>query len=310
MVEDEVRNKAGASMEVLPSGRVKFVFRQSWLGDALGLCLERGRLDVAGDLPRQEKDSAAVGTAAHAGIEYGVQAWIDDGVIPPVGDLVNVALIEWDDVIEPAIDVWQKYKPGKARSLVISDVEAWYEHIWPHVWPDEPIATEWHFEEPILGDEHMEIWLHGTMDLLARHAVWDWKTAGRQYQQAEKNRAVQSAVYTLISYVKQVGPGEAGTLPIPFKYGVMLHDVKQRGTVVPAQMMTVNRGMGDWHFLLRQLKGLAALMAADLPEWPLNDDGWWCSEKWCPAWSSCKGVSFEPDSLAYFGSTLNERTSE
>jgi hypothetical protein len=54
--------------------------------------------------------------------------------------------------------------------------------------------------------------------------------------------------------------------------------------------MTIERGPQDFEFLRRKVEAASRLVEqSGLKVWPLNDAGWWCSEKWAPCWSVCKG---------------------
>ena len=58
-----------------------------------------------------------------------------------------------------------------------------------------------------------------------------------------------------------------------------------------ADTFDTTRTHGHAAWLLEQLRSFVAMregMSVDVP-WPKNDQHALCSQKWCPAWDTCKG---------------------
>lgn len=119
--------------------------------------------------------------------------------------------------------------------------------------------------------------------------VWDWKTAGRQYESWEKERwAIQPSVYTWAACHEWPELNDF-TDPHTFTYAVML---KNGSTAV--QILDVERHQGHWNWMIRQARAIANMVRTnENGPWPLMDHGWHCSPKWCGAWDACKGAELE-----------------
>jgi hypothetical protein len=257
-------------------GRWHHTFRQSWLGDALTVCLERARRDRAGILPRTESDAAALGTAVHAGIEVMLR---DDRL-----DLVDAnvtALAEWERISSLPNFAWKSFDEGdhgQVQQLIATALAAWEKDLRARLMPE---LIEHRFNIPLLEDDNRVIELQGTIDYIGAldgdPVVADWKTGKRKYG-ADKEKSIQASVYTLA--VEQLGLGVR-----PFMFGVMVRGKDE------VQLMHVSRWPGHHDWLRAQALGLAHLIEADLPSWPLTGEaGYLCSNTWCPAWSTCKGA--------------------
>ena len=259
----------------LPDGRWHHTMRQSWLGDALTVCLERARRDRLGLLPRRESDAAALGTAVHAGIE----AMLRNDRLELV-DANVVALQEWERISAlPNFD-WKSFDEGdhpQVQQLIATALAAWENDLRGRLTPE---LIEHRFSIPLCEDHERVIELSGTIDYIGAldgdPVVIDWKTGKRKYDRS-KEKSVQASVYTLA--VEQLGLGAR-----PFVFAVMVRGKDE------VQLMHVSRWPGHHDWLREQAVGLARLLEAELPAWPLTGEaGYLCSATWCPAWDSCKG---------------------
>jgi hypothetical protein len=251
---------------------IEHTFRQSQLNTWL-MCPEQYRLDAAGLLPRQETEATAVGTAVHAAIETVLRgdATIDEGH--------DAAMDAWDK-IKPTIDKWVKASPETCVAHVSNCYNSWADTCYPQLPAIE--AVEKQFNVLLYEDDDRRIYLSGTVDAVDETGcVWDWKTAGRAYEPWEADRfKIQPTVYTYAAR-------HAWGIDNPeFAYAVMV----KRATPVDAQILVVQRDERHWSWLQKQALSLALTIEADLPVWQLNDQGWWCSDRWCGAWASCKGA--------------------
>lgn len=274
---------------------IEHSYRQSTLGD-LDICAERGRLTLRGEMPHDNKDASSVGTAVHAGIEYGLIEMKDGRGCPPLRELVGVALQEWEHLQEAPEFQWIKFKkPGSADEFIHNSIEVWHTQVMPEM---RPIAIEHTFKDlPLYEDDERRIVLNGTIDLVdERWGCVDWKTSGddRRYAEGfggsgwEKKRwAIQPTVYTYAA--AQLGLIET-TDVMPFTYFVFARQSYNKAIL---QELRVERHAGDWEWLKQKTIGISKLEQANLAEWPKNDNHALCSEAWCPAWDQCKGQNYQ-----------------
>jgi hypothetical protein len=277
-------------IEIDDSGLKKVFIRQSWLNDAL-MCPERARLVELHPESRRENDSAVLGTAVHKGIE-GVlrediqpnqagefaKGWFHGfrGELQERGTDINITNVDPDR--------WLEY--------IDSMSAAWVRDIYPSL----PLGglVEHKFCQPMaivegLHDDESSDWalyFEGTIDYIHAEGIWDWKTAGRKYYEAEKqSRDIQSAVYAgAMAYAEMLEH------PTAFTFGVMIRSGNSTG-----QTVTVTRTQAHTSWVMAQAAGLVnslMLLRDTNPEasWVRNDQHHLCSERWCPVWSKCKGA--------------------
>jgi hypothetical protein len=260
--------------------------RQSWLKDML-LCPERARLAVVQPEFKTQNDSAAIGTAVHAGIE----AVLAKGV--SVKDAPEISLIKFKELESVGVN-HTNVNPDSWHNHVLGLTEAWVKDIYPKV----PIGgnSEVPFAVPtntlVNG---MELWFEGTMDYLHENGIWDWKTAARKYSVLEKQtQDIQSSIYSYAGAKLGVLRGDS-----VFKFGVMVRVNNHYG-----QIVSVNRTKAHFDFVIKQAASAVATACAMMKDkdsptderWLINDQHYLCSQRWCPWWSICKGAHIsEPD---------------
>lgn len=255
--------------------------RQSWLGDSM-LCQERGRRMIVSPEFRTTNDSAAMGTAVHAGIEAVMR-----GVIDPK-DAHHVSVKKLDQLRDEGIKVTNT-DPSTWEDLVRSMTNAWVSGIYPEV----PLGgvSERKFEYnsgAVVGG--YELWFEGTMDYSHESGLWDWKTAARKYSLLEKQtQSIQASVYAGHA-LSEGRVDEDGT--VSFTFGVMIRTMKG-----DSQLVRIKRNSAHVMWVTEQAKTLVgsalALRSQDGSwnrSWLKNDQHFLCSDRWCPWWSVCKGV--------------------
>lgn len=251
-------------------GRWHHKFRQSWL-NTTDLCLERSRLEMDETMPKVDSDAACVGTAVHSAIEICLAS---GGV--PLSDMKELFNAEFSELSALPTFRWVKYTDLSARAWGELCLTSWWTEILPTLSFDAQLEES--FVVPLVDSNERVIELSGTVDYVDRNKglLIDWKTSGGgPYRAWEKQRwAVQPTVYTYAFTYKGVVPD--------FQYVVMHPKGVQRLDVVRTQ--------GDHAWLAAKCVSMARLLEAGLSQWPLNDNHALCSEKWCPAWASCKGA--------------------
>jgi hypothetical protein len=274
----------GYQLVRLDDGRYEHTFRQSTLSE-LDLCMEKGRLQLHGQLQRVETDATAIGTAMHAAIEAALEERLYDGTTMNVNVGHEIAQLTFTDLMALPEFRWVQTDEAGARHIIRRIVGAWWEHVHPQCAPQE---MEVGFKGLIIHEDNQRvIRLNGTIDYVdERIGLVDWKSANQEYKQWEKQRwAIQPTVYTWAAVQLGLVPD---TLKVPFTFVVM----NKKGRT-PVDWINVDRHQGDWDWLARKTVSIATLLEAELPEWPRNDNHALCSPKWCPAWDSCKGAHYE-----------------
>jgi hypothetical protein len=285
--------------------RVKF--RQSWTSN-FGMCPNRARLSALhGDAIRQESDAAFAGTAAHAGIEaflngeIAVTDMVDyarhtayttavDGVTAKDGTVHSIQYKSFSDADEMI------FHAGNCTQGWINDLLPWMET--NDFMEGE---AEKHFEFDHLEYRGWTIAHSGTVDWCPTNgnALVDWKTSGRSYRQADKQKwAQQPSAYALAAMNGAFD--REYDLPLDFHYGVMVrYKTRQEGEVTTVQR---NERHIDWY--MQQVK-MAMDMFIDIgldKPWPMIFDGnFLCSKKWCEAYDLCRGATItkEDDLFGY-----------
>jgi len=254
--------------------------RQSWVNDAI-MCNERGRQGIIRPEWSQPNDATILGTAVHAGIASVLMGDADGNAV--AHQTLNELLAE------PFMRT--KYSDEQLHDFVIELMSEWKHGLRPHV--DEVVGVEQEFE--FVLDEfddihlgHIRIVGTGTIDLVTKTSLWDWKTAGRKYNAKEKqSQAIQPTMYSAAS----VAMGWL-TYPVTFNYGVLVRGGK-------AQLLPVfrNESHTEWlRDMVRPLVMTALSLGTDTP-WVKNDTHYLCSQTWCSWWSICKGSKLSPNDI-------------
>lgn len=262
-----------------------YTFHQSWL-NTFANCPEQARLELVGQLPRESSDAAAIGQALHTGVETVLR---DGGEL---GDAIEAATERFFWETEQEGFRWVQVKTVDTAARYVSTlVNSWYRDVYPQL--GDPIRLEDKFDVPLEIGHDRIIRIAGAYDFIDHSGIWDWKTANRPYEQWEVDRfKIQPTVYSAayaVECLNEATNGGASILslsPIDFTYAVGL---KGRPPREPFQLLTTTRGPEEWKWLTHQLHRIIDLVEADLERWPLNDQGWHCSPRWCSAWDECKG---------------------
>lgn len=265
-------------------GKWVHTFRQSWIETA-NSCPEQAR-QIGQDLIAEgTTDAAAIGTAVHAGINSKLTV---DQVEP-----WEVAHSVFTDLMEGSEGpfTWHMTKEYGARRCIDSSLDLWLDEVYPTL--QGPWVSEVGFGPDLFyEDDQRVIYLQGTMDYLGDDGLKDWKTSSRPWTAWEKGRwAVQPTVYTWATDQlarKESKYSEAeGPVVYPFEFVILVHE--DDPAIVHLQRITVLRRPSDWQWLQHRCLAWAELIESRIAPWPMQDNGWHCSPKWCPAWDNCKG---------------------
>lgn len=242
--------------------------RQSAIKTA-DMCLERFRTDIFNVHPPLEKDAAALGTACHQAAEDVLNAKVDGIAEMSESDAVAAFMYAWSEAIDN-IDAWESYTVEEATEIGAEKVTSWYREVYPEL---KPLFVEKHFDVMLHEDDERVVRLSGTIDLVERDRLWDWKFPKRDYSREKwqyERWDIQSIAYCY-------------ALGIPnFSYRIM--HPKGVGHI------DLERNQTHFDWLRTKVLALCHVVESQTPApWVLGDNGWWCSEKWCDNWSHCKG---------------------
>lgn len=245
---------------------------------------------------RIETDAATVGTVLHAVIEEDLNTRF-----VRVRDAIKFGMDYFHQLLGEYLESGVEYRtesfgadPSKPMAQIKFLIENWFRSDERRYWmsrnPDG-YETEWSFDIPFVTFDNpnviREVRLAGQADVLDLdgNRILDWKSASRAYQRWEKQRwEVQPTVYTYAGvHENKIKLNKGGFAQ--FDYRVFV-----RGQNNDCQELTVWRGNGQWGWLVTLVDNIVKVMESDAEMWPLRDDHALCGPKWCPVWSSCKGL--------------------
>lgn len=289
-----------------PDGVWEHHIRQSDIG-RFRKCPELHRRHMAGTLPTYEGDAALIGTACHAGAHHALVAlmqWLE----PDYDECLQVAMQTLEDGWNAdSLHQVQIRSLTEAAGFVQGCFLAWWSHFLDQFEPDTIHSVEQPFDVLAMRGPLRRVYLTGTYDVrFYDQSLVDWKFPKDTYVGSNEWKHqrydhqpthYQWASMLLAGYnplLMQRWDGKEGlaarddTLP-GFTYGVILRERQ-----VPEELDII-RTYGDVQFYAQELSRLCDLIEAQLPQWPLNATDWWCSDKWCEAWDSCRGMYLPTD---------------
>lgn len=254
-------------------------------------CPEQFRLKALVGLPDPPSDAAALGTCLHTFVEH-----VLDGA--SADRAAEAAQAQFREMLD------------EIRWVQVQQVETFLGHLkgtmvswWLHVRPllGRPVATEVMLRSTIGIVNGWKVAFAGTVDAIIEHRdeywVWDWKTTNsfQRWAQWEIDRFhIQPSVY--LDLVSSNAHKLGIAVPEGFKYAVIQRSVDSNPSRV--RVFTTRRHEGELSWVRSQALHLArqVIESVDPPSkvaepWQTNDQGWHCSEKWCPAWHMCKGAA-------------------
>lgn len=274
-----------SAIQWLDDGRLKLVLRQSAINTFL-MCPEKARRELTDPQPQRWTDLTALGTAVHAGIEYALHEQ-QQNEVATLDDMIEVSIRQLAH-----IEHWHRAKwmdTGSVYKMAAKLLGTWRDNLYLTY---EPIRIEERFSLQLHEDDEMVIVLNGTPDVEdSRGVIHDHKTASASYQYDAWKRqrsAVQPTAYLYAAWQRD-NFGE----PMPtrlFQYDVMVHNGETETIPITRDQTHV-----DW--LRQQCVQIGRMVLADVTPWPMIDNDWWCSEKWCDTFAAgeCKGAHMTPE---------------
>ena len=263
-------------MHIDESGRIVHTWvRQSSIKTA-DMCMERLRNEIFGLVSDPVNDGAELGTACHQAVEDLLMSRIEQEAEMTEYDMYDAFDYYWDEMSE-GVDNWYSYGDYEtAWDNGRVKLKNWYNNVLPMI--QKPVAVEQQFNKLLHEDAQRVVYLRGTVDLVEEDVLWDWKFPKGDYTRDRwkyDRWDVQSIAYTW-------------ALDIPhFRYGVMHNN--GWGT------MEFHRTSQHHEWLKQKVVNICRYIESQTGPYLLGDDGWWCSEKWCPSWTRCKGATLESE---------------
>jgi hypothetical protein len=262
-------------------------FHQSWINDYY-ICGERARRGIIDpELMRRGSDATILGTGMHGYAEARLL-----GEDRAAAMAAGFAALEVEFAL-PHVN--NGLSDQQVVSFLPTMCAAWELKILPHV--ELGGVTERKFRTLIGVWNGWSIYLEGMIDYVEPSGkIWDWKTAGREYTKWEKERwAVQPTAYAAGAVAENLAQ-----YPVTWAYGVVTKSPMKDPKV---QIIEFQRHQGHAEWLREQIYVILDQhfdpgddeQAGDgrgldvRSRWLLNDQSALCSEKWCPAWATCKG---------------------
>lgn len=174
---------------------------------------------------------------------------------------------DWDFVKDEGVALTKVYRKGALGQLV--DPATGHLHR-----PVQPIAAERVLRTMLEPPEGDPIPFMGVVDLEEPHGISDVKTKRKAASQADADNSLQLTLYAHVLGKPEVRFDQL---------------VKKTKTKPERYIRTLSlRKSADAEHAIDIASDVAANIAAgNFPR--TNPENWWCSAKWCPYWSTCRG---------------------
>lgn len=218
--------------------------------------------------------------------------------------------------VEGALDLWDKtslegddlsiYDTGATdKSLRAWATEAllahglWVEQYWEPVGSQADIVGTELTMSMFLGEapSGREVWLRGTADLIEPTRGADWKTSSGGWPDNRVDTQGQHLCYTAMA--------RAAELSEPEEFSYVIYNRKEKTWEWSATTVPVSPYQEE--ITLREMFKMGVVIDAEAAMgqpsktgafWGHDGRGWWCSPKWCGAWSICEAKYLLDDGQA------------
>ena len=241
-------------------------------------CPEQARLEFFGLVPDFVTDSAAVGTGTHSAI----QAYIEGATLPNAIAMGREVLAQ--ELAHPNFKPhrWARGSDapyGWIEKFMVAFERSNFANLLRLSYQMGGLKLEVKVEMQVVTPAGRLVTLQGTIDVLDAYGmrIVDWKTGSSFH--LDRRTDPQPSMYTLLA-------------------SSLLEKDLSRFTWVflkngDFEVIDSTRFAPQHHALLFEIDSICDLIDLDLPRWPLNPGGWWCSELWCQNYSSCIGKFYD-----------------
>jgi len=221
--------------------------------------------------------AAARGTGVHKANEANLRQKISTGVDLPVSDLKDAARDGYikalaNGVFLPRDEVSAKNRlinEGLNETIVLT--ELYHDEVAPEIVPLD-------VERKFVIDVGLELPLSGIIDIERTNRIDDLKTSARTWPDTRIKSEIQPVFYSFAS------EREIGIRP-EFHYHILIP--LKSGAKRQVQSMVATDA--DYKALFAKIEVVIQMLKTGLFP-PANPSSWWCSEKWCGYWTTCKYV--------------------
>lgn len=247
---------------------MKPVYRQSAIATFLRCGLRYYHEYIAG-IERVPSGALTLGSALHKATGHLMAEKAATKQTLPLEMVLDIFSHQYDGYAEDT-DFGDESR-GHLKDIGAKCVEIYYREAAPFI---DPVSVE---EEFVLETD-LDYDVKGTIDLIdADGLVRDTKTTGAKYPDDAVFGKLQPAMYDW-AYEATRGKKSTG-----FVYDVLVKTKKPYYQKVTGTITDPQRD-----FLFQTINTMHASIQAGIFN-PAPDDAWYCSQKWCPAWSACKG---------------------
>jgi hypothetical protein len=247
---------------------------QSMIGMALK-CGERFRRRYIEGERAPAGVEAARGQGLHAASKVNLRQKVLTGVDLPLSDMMDAARDGYVKQISEGVYMAPDDVPFKNTILNQGLNEAirltgiYAERVAPRIKPKR-------VEEPFKLDIGLPIPLGGIIDYEEADSLGDLKSAGKPWPEGRIKTEIQAKLYSYV-FEKKTG--------IRPRFDYHIHSVKG----MALQTLSVTPTIDDYRAMLMTVKRFWLMVQAGI-FLPAEPGAWWCSERFCPFYSSCAFV--------------------
>lgn len=218
------------------------------------------------------------GTSHHRTLEWENKAKLEKMTTPTAATLVDhfahVLKLETEKAEEEADAIKTSFDwEGENRDKLLKRGRKLLTHYASEFSPGiEPTSAEESFSVPVDVDG-VKFTLFGQIDLTERKYVVDYKVTGRPKSQRDVDESLQLSVY---AFAKRASKAS------------FINFVKASSPYV--QRVDSVRTPMDWRWALRVVaSAVDGIRRGSFPKTAPGPMNWWCSERFCGYWASCRG---------------------
>lgn len=229
--------------------------------------------------------AAARGTGVHEGSRVNLRHKVVHGDDLPLSDILDATRDGYVRAFERAggeVYLPKEDRPARKRLLnegqedAIRCARVYRERVAPEV---KPVAVE----EPFVINVGLSLPLGGIMDYQETARVSDLKTSSKVWPVNRINEEIQPVFYSLVHEL------ERGVRP-EFVYHVLIASRGKSGpTSEDHQPLSMTATDAQYRALMAKIQTFLKMVGSGLFP-PANPTSWWCGEKWCGYWPTCKYV--------------------
>jgi len=225
--------------------------------------------------------AAGRGTAVHKANEVNLKYKVIKKADLPLGDLQDAARDAYVETFSAG--VWLPKEERSAKTRLLNDglndalrcIKVYRKKVAPKI---NPIAIE----QPFMIDVGLDLPLAGRMDYQEEPVVGDLKTASVKWQNGRISQEIQPVFYSFVH------ERERGVRP-KFQYHILVARRGKDGNPTSEEYQPLEYKPTDkaYKALFAKLQLFIQMLKSGIFP-PSNPTAWWCNEKWCGYWHTCR----------------------